>query len=80
MDYEEIQDAEAAIDNMDGAELLGRVLSCKFAKPMSRSEGKPRYGKAVWASEEYLEAVNENKNVVEEEEVNANVTEESPTN
>ena len=51
VDFEEPDDALAAIANMDGAELLGRVLSCKLARPTTKyAEGKP-----IWLSEEYIE-------------------------
>ena len=51
VDFEEPEDAQAAIANMDGAELLGRVLSCKLARPTTKyAEGKP-----IWLSEEYIE-------------------------
>ena len=36
---------------MDGAEILGKVLKCKFAK----SETKIQHGKAVWSSEEWIQ-------------------------
>lgn len=36
---------------MDGAELLGKVIRCSYAKPMTKLQP----GKAVWATEEYLE-------------------------
>ena len=45
--FEEEEDAEAAIENRDGSELLGRVLRCNVAR-----EHKIKLGshKAVWAA------------------------------
>ena len=51
VDFEEEEDAQAAIDNMDGAEILGRVLKCNFAK----ADTKIQHGKAVWSAEEWLQ-------------------------
>jgi peptidyl-prolyl isomerase E (cyclophilin E) len=44
------EDAAAAIDNMDGAELFGKVLRCSVAKPMP----KVAAGKALWSAEEWI--------------------------
>jgi hypothetical protein len=51
VDFEEEEDAAAAIDNMDGAEILGKVLKCKYAK----AETKIQHGKAIWSSEEWIQ-------------------------
>lgn len=53
VEFEETEDAAAAIDNMEGAELFGKVIRCGYAKPLTKvgSEGN----KAVWTSEEWLE-------------------------
>jgi hypothetical protein len=42
--------AADAIDNMDGAELYGRVLRCNLSKPPS---SKLQAGKAIWSTEEF---------------------------
>lgn len=44
------EDAQQAIDNMDGAELLGKVIRCNLAKAMPKLES----GQAVWNSEEWI--------------------------
>ena len=44
-------DAASAIENMDGAELMGKVLRCNIAKPMT----KLPVGKAVWTAEEWIQ-------------------------
>ena len=50
--FEEMEDAAAAMDNMDDAELFGRVLRVTLAKPM---KGKLGGSKAIWEqSEEWL--------------------------
>ena len=50
VDYEEEDDAAAAIENMHGSELLGKVLKVNLA----RATVKLQPGKAVWSSEEWL--------------------------
>lgn len=44
------EDAEQAIANMDGAELLGKVIRCNLAKAMPKLAS----GQAVWNSEEWI--------------------------
>jgi peptidyl-prolyl isomerase E (cyclophilin E) len=44
VEFESEEDAAAAIANMDGAELFGRVLKVNAAKPNAGGKGK-----AVWA-------------------------------
>jgi peptidyl-prolyl isomerase E (cyclophilin E) len=51
VDFEEEEDATAAIDNMNGAEILGRTLKCNLAKP----DTKLTHGKAVWSAEEWIQ-------------------------
>ena len=51
VDFEEEEDAQAAIENMDGAEILGRVLKCNIAK----ADTKLQHGKAIWSAEEWLQ-------------------------
>lgn len=50
-------DAAAAIDNMNHAELYGRVLRCNYAQP-----AKGPAGRAVWAeagADTYMERLDE---------------------
>ncbi len=42
------EDATAAIDNMDGAELFGKTIHCKVAK-----HNKLGTGKSIWSSDEW---------------------------
>ena len=51
VDFEEEDDAAAAIENMEGAELFGKVLHCNIAKPMT----KLQHGKAVWSAEDWIQ-------------------------
>ena len=44
VEFEEEEDAAAAIENMDDAELLGRVLKVNVAKPMAKKLGASRAG------------------------------------
>ncbi|CAE7746991.1 PPIE, partial [Symbiodinium microadriaticum] len=50
VDFEDAEDAAAAIENMNGAELFGKVLKCNMAKPMTKLQP----GQAVWTAEEWL--------------------------
>ena len=63
VDYEEETDASAAISNMHGAELVGKVLKCNMAKTQTKLQS----GKAVWEAEEYQERV-QNAALEQEEE------------
>lgn len=51
VEFELDEDAEAAIENMDGAELFSRVIRCNVAK----STNKVNAGKAVWSAEEWIQ-------------------------
>lgn len=51
LQFESTDDAAAAIDNMNDAEIYGRTLKVNFAKPMQIKEG---YNKAVWNDDEWL--------------------------
>ena len=59
MEFELDEDAEEAIGNMDGAELLGKVLRCNIAK-MPNNKIQP--GKAIWNTEEFYEEGDEKNN------------------
>ncbi|KAL6754007.1 nuclear cap-binding protein [Haematococcus lacustris] len=50
VDYEDKDDAAAAIDNMHNAELLGRVLKVNFAMPMKIKGGDKGWShQPIWA-------------------------------
>jgi peptidyl-prolyl isomerase E (cyclophilin E) len=49
VDFEEQEDAAAALDNMNNAELYGKVLKVNIAKPVKNKLGSH---KAVWAEAE----------------------------
>ena len=46
VEFELEEDMQAALDNMDGAELFGRTIHCANARPM-----KEHTDKAVWGGE-----------------------------
>lgn len=46
------EDAAAAIDNMDGSELYGKVIRCNIARTMP----KLAPGKAIWSTEEWIQS------------------------
>jgi len=50
VEYEDEEDAEAAIDNYDEAEIFGRVITVKKAKPQKH---KFWSNKPVWESENW---------------------------
>eukprot|EP00937_MAST-01D_sp_MAST-1D-sp2_P007511 g7511.t1 len=59
VEFEEAEDAAAAIDNMHESELLGRVLRVNLAKPTGNRLGST---KAVWAeADEWLQGLDEDK-------------------
>jgi peptidyl-prolyl isomerase E (cyclophilin E) len=45
------EDAADAVDNMDGAELMGKTIRCNLAKAMPKLEA----GQAAWNSEEWIQ-------------------------
>lgn len=49
VDFEESVDAEAAIENMNGAELFGKFIKCNIAKASTKLQP----GQAIWATEEF---------------------------
>lgn len=51
VEFENEEDAADAIENMDGSELLGKVLRCNVAKAVSKLVP----GKAVWSSDEWAQ-------------------------
>lgn len=72
IEYEEPEDALAAVDNMQGAELMGKIITCSIANPVSlNARGKPGnifLNKkliiiifSVWQDEEYMKELQEFK-------------------
>ena len=59
IEYEDFEDCLHAIENMNDAELCGRVIRVNFARPQRFREG---YYKPIWMEEEY------NKKELKEEE------------
>ncbi|KAM3136372.1 hypothetical protein pb186bvf_011507 [Paramecium bursaria] len=59
VEYEDIDDAEAAIDNWDDGELFGKIIKVKPAKPY---KPKSYFSKPVWHSEEWQQKNNEDYN------------------
>ena len=67
VEFESEEDCEAAMENMEGAELFGKVLRCNLAKPTKANNGQ---GKAVWSADEWIKQQlddDNNANTVEEE-------------
>ena len=54
VEFEEVGDADAALENMANSELLGRVISCTIAKPSTIVGAK---GKSVWALDEEMNTI-----------------------
>ncbi|KAL4235897.1 hypothetical protein ACF0H5_004287 [Mactra antiquata] len=52
IEFELAEDAGAAIDNMNDAELFGKTIRCNLAKPMKLKEGHSR---AVWSDDTWLQ-------------------------
>lgn len=52
IEFELAEDAAAAIDNMNDAELFGKTVRCNLAKPMKIKEG---HGRAVWSDDTWLQ-------------------------
>jgi len=68
VEYDLEEDAAAALDNMDGAELYGRVLRCNIAKAMPKLPP----GKAIWSAEEWIQnSLNDDNAPAEDEAVEA---------
>ena len=56
LEYEEENDAQEAIDNMEGAELFGKTLRVTNAKVQQMQKGK-----AVWSAEEWYANLQSNE-------------------
>jgi len=59
VEYEDADDAEECIFNMDGAELAGRTVAVSVAHPNQMhklsSGGAPSTAEAVWKSDEWFQ-------------------------
>jgi peptidyl-prolyl isomerase E (cyclophilin E) len=69
IEYENAEDAAAAIDNMHLSELYGRVIKCSYAKPLAIRDNSAR---AVWTDDDYMKQYmldNEKTETKREEEV-----------
>ena len=51
VEFEFDEDCAAALENMEGAELFGKVLRCSISKPLVNREK----GKAVWSAEDWIQ-------------------------
>jgi peptidyl-prolyl isomerase E (cyclophilin E) len=56
VEYTEAGDAQAALDNLDGAELMGRVIRVNLARPQKHKLGST---KAVWTADDWLKEMAE---------------------
>merc|ERR1711953_1155935 len=52
VEFEDVADAAAAMDNMDEAELFGRTLKVNIARPIKMKDG--HYSRPVWADDGWL--------------------------
>lgn len=50
VEFELEEDCAAALENMHGAELCGKVLRCSVAKPMSNVNR----GQAIWNADDWI--------------------------
>lgn len=64
VEFELPEDAAAAIDNMNDAELFGRNIRCNFARPPKANERSQR---PVWADDEWLRMYGTSNSVNKEE-------------
>ena len=54
IEFEDPDDCEHAIFNMNDSEFFGKVLKVQYAKPI---KAKGQAGKSIWQSEEYVRTV-----------------------
>jgi RNA recognition motif-containing protein len=53
-EFEDADDADEAIFNLDGAELLGRTLRCSMAQP-NQVNKLSNQSEAIWKSDEWFQ-------------------------
>jgi len=51
IEFEDAEDATAAVDNMHYSELMGKVITCVVAKPATTSISR---GKPIWSEEQFI--------------------------
>mmetsp|Transcript_14249 Transcript_14249/g.23591 ORF Transcript_14249/g.23591 Transcript_14249/m.23591 type:complete len:149 (+) Transcript_14249:88-534(+) len=54
VEFDDADDAAEALDNMDGADLMGRTLNVSLAQA-SGSSSNPAHNKAVWSTDEWFQ-------------------------
>jgi peptidyl-prolyl isomerase E (cyclophilin E) len=52
VEFDERDDASAAIDNYDKSDFLNRTVRVRRARPI---DSKPNYHKAVWANDDWMQ-------------------------
>ena len=52
VEFDEREDASAAIDNYDKSDFLERTIRVRRARPVDQ---KPNYHKAVWANDDWMQ-------------------------
>lgn len=55
VEYEDAEDAEEAVFNMDGGELLGRTLKVSLAQANQLHKLTDSKSKAIWKSDEWFQ-------------------------
>ncbi|KYR02681.1 hypothetical protein DLAC_00140 [Tieghemostelium lacteum] len=65
--FETAQDASDAIDNMHDSEILGRVIKCVIAKPVTVNKNKALWSKDQYHTDSAGELVDEDSVVIEED-------------
>ncbi len=58
VEFDERQDALAAIDNYDRTEFMNRTIKVRKARPLDL---KPNYHKPVWANDDWLQNIQKRK-------------------
>lgn len=59
VEYEDAEDAEEALFNMDGAELLGRFLKVSLAQANQVNKLTTKSNEAIWKSDEWFQQQND---------------------
>jgi len=58
VEFDEVDDAKAAIDNYDQTEFLERTIRVRKSKP---NDMKPNYHDAVWRNDDWLQKIEQKK-------------------